>query len=60
MLPEIEVTSESNVKFNVALSILEKLHVPDGWCSKGLIEKLNKLIPSFGVLLWVSYACKWL
>ena len=29
-LPEIAFTSESKVKFKVALSILEKLHVPEG------------------------------
>jgi hypothetical protein len=36
--------------FKVALSILEKLQVPDGWCSSGLIANEYTLIPLAGVL----------
>ena len=35
------------VKFNVALSILEKLQVPEGWCSSGLKENEYTFTPGF-------------
>ena len=31
---------------NLALSILEKLHVPDGWCSSGFKANEYTAIPS--------------
>jgi hypothetical protein len=34
---------EVNFKFNLALSILEKLQVPLGWCSSGL--RANEYTP---------------
>ena len=37
--------------FKVALSIREKLQVPEGWWSSGFKAKEYTLIPSAGVLL---------
>ena len=45
-----EAVDAPAVTVNVALSILEKLHVPDGRCSSGLSANEYTLIPAEGVL----------
>jgi hypothetical protein len=41
VLPLLEILVEASVsvRFSVALSIREKLQLPEGWCSSGLMAK---------------------
>ena len=63
MPPSVEIPDVSEVlaavllaseglRIRVALSILEKLQVPDGWMSSGLSAKLYTWIASIGTFVW--------